>query len=275
MSAAGRRRWARLALALAAWASAGARAAEDVPFITTPDNVTLAMLRLAGVGARDFVIDLGSGDGRIVIVAAKRFGARGLGVEVVPDLVRRSRENAARSGVEARAQFREQDLFSTDLSAATVVTLYLLPEVNLQLRPRLLALEPGTRIVSHDWDMGEWLPERSLTLAVPDKKVGFEKSSRVHLWIVPARLEGSWCGQGALRGTILELRQEFQRLRGAIASASSRLDFEARVDGRRLRTVDGPEDALAMQLEGTKLRVSRARGAFARLHGSAFLRCGK
>lgn len=263
---------AGIVFALAAWAT-GAHATEDVPFITSPDNVTLAMLRLAGVGARDYVIDLGSGDGGIVIVAAKNFGARGLGVEIVPDLVRRSRENAARSGVEARAQFREQDLFATDLSAATVITLYLLPDVNLQLRPRLLALEPGTRIVSHDWDMGEWTPERSITLAVPDKKVGIEKSSRVHLWIVPARLEGSWCGQGAIRGTTLELQQDFQQLRGAIASASSRLAFEARIDGRRLRTAGEGENALAMQLEGARLRVSRARGAYARLHGTAFLRC--
>src|SRR5258706_12598076 len=109
--------------------------AEDVPFVTTPDNVTLEMLRLAKVGPADYVIDLGSGDGRIVIVAAKRFGARGLGGGIVPDLLRQSRENARRAGIEKRVEFREEDLFKTDLSKATVVTLYLLPEVNLQLRP--------------------------------------------------------------------------------------------------------------------------------------------
>jgi tRNA A58 N-methylase Trm61 len=157
---------------------------EEVPFITTPDNVTLEMLKLAGVGPADHVIDLGSGDGRIVITAARRFGASGLGVEIVPDLVRRSRENAKQAGVADRVEFREQDLFETDLSKATVVTLYLLPEVNLQLRPRLQKLKPGTRIVSHDWDMGDWKPDRTITVDAPDKAIGREKSSRIHLWVV-------------------------------------------------------------------------------------------
>jgi SAM-dependent methyltransferase len=157
---------------------------EDVPFVVTPDNVTLEMLELAKVGPEDYLIDLGSGDGRIVIVAAKRFGARGVGVEIVPDLVRRSRESAKLAGVEKRAEFREQDLFETDLSKATVVTLYLLPEVNLQLRPKLQKLRPGTRIVSHDWDMGDWKPDRTIEVDAPDKTIGREKKSRIHLWVV-------------------------------------------------------------------------------------------
>ncbi len=159
----------------------------DVPFIVTPDNVTREMLRLADVKASDFVIDLGSGDGRIVIVAAKQFGARGLGVEIVPELVAKSLENARRAGVADRVEFRVQDLFATDLSQATVITMYLLPEVNLQLRPRLLALKPGTRIVSHDWDMGDWKPDRVVTVEAPDKPIGREKLSRLYLWTVPAR----------------------------------------------------------------------------------------
>jgi len=157
---------------------------EDVPFVVTPDNVTLEMLKLANVGPNDYVIDLGSGDGRIVIVAAKRFGARGLGVEIVPDLVKKSRESAKAAGVADRAEFREQDLFETDLSKATVVTLYLLPEVNLQLRPKLLKLKPGTRIVSHDWDMGDWKPDKTIEVDAPDKTIGREKKSRIHLWVV-------------------------------------------------------------------------------------------
>ena len=167
-----------------------ALAQDEVPFITTPDRVTLAMLTLAGVGPADHVIDLGSGDGRIVITAAKRFGATGVGVEIVPDLVQRSRASALTAGVADRVSFLEQDLFQTDLSRATVVTMYLLPEVNLQLRPRLLALKPGTRIVSHDWDMGDWPPDRSLTLDVPEKAIGREKRSTVYLWVVPARVPG-------------------------------------------------------------------------------------
>jgi tRNA A58 N-methylase Trm61 len=133
------------------------------------------------------VIDLGSGDGRIVIVAARQFGATGLGVEIVPDLVAQSRENARRAGVADKVEFRVQDLFETDLSRATVITMYLLPEVNLQLRPKLLALKPGTRIVSHDWDMGDWKPDRVVTIDVPDKPIGREKLSRIFLWTVPPR----------------------------------------------------------------------------------------
>jgi SAM-dependent methyltransferase len=159
----------------------------DVPFVVTPDNVTHEMLRLAAVKAGDFVIDLGSGDGRIVIVAARQFGARGLGVEIVPELVAKSLENARRAGVADRVEFRVQDLFATDLSPATVITMYLLPEVNLQLRPRLLALKPGTRIVSHDWDMGDWKPDRVITVEAPNKPIGREKVSRLYLWTVPAR----------------------------------------------------------------------------------------
>ena len=162
----------------------GTAQSDEVPFVVTPDNVTLEMLRLAKVGPKDYLIDLGSGDGRIPILAAKRFGARGLGVELVDDLVKQSRESARRAGVANRVEFRQQDLFETDLSKATVVTLYLLPEVNLQLRPKLQALKPGTRIVSHDWDMGDWAPDASVTVDAPGKTVGLHKTSRIHLWIV-------------------------------------------------------------------------------------------
>ena len=174
--------------ALCLWALGAAAAAAqdvDVPFVVTPDKVSREMLELANVKAGDYVIDLGSGDGRIVIVAAKHFGARGLGVEIVPELVAKSRDNAQRAGVADRAEFRVQDLFATDLSPATVVTMYLLPEVNLQLKPRLQKLRPGTRIVSHDWDMGaDWPPDRTLVVDAPDKPIGREKKSRLHLWVV-------------------------------------------------------------------------------------------
>jgi SAM-dependent methyltransferase len=165
----------------------GAAAAQDidVPFVVTPDNVTREMLKLADVKASDFVIDLGSGDGRIVIVAARQFGARGLGVEIVPELVEQSRANAKKAGVAERAEFRVQDLFATDLSQATVITMYLLPDVNLMLKPRLLRLKPGTRIVSHDWDMGpDWKPDRTIEVDAPEKSIGREKRSKLHLWVV-------------------------------------------------------------------------------------------
>jgi SAM-dependent methyltransferase len=164
---------------------AAAQTETDVPFVVTPDNVTREMLKLADVKASDYLIDLGSGDGRIVIVAARQFGARGLGVEIVPELVDKSRDNAKRAGVAGRTEFRVQDLFATDLSQATVITMYLLPDVNLQLKPRLRKLKPGTRIVSHDWDMGpDWPPDRTLEVEAPDKPIGREKKSRLHLWVI-------------------------------------------------------------------------------------------
>jgi SAM-dependent methyltransferase len=174
-------------LSLACATTVFAQADIDVPFVVTPDHVTRAMLELAEVKPGDFVIDLGSGDGRIVIVAAKQFGARGLGVEIVPELVEKSRENAKKAGVADRVEFRLQDLFATDLSQASVITMYLLPDVNLLLKPRLLKLEPGTRIVSHDWDMGDWKPDRVVVIDVPDKQLGRDKKSRVYLWTIPPR----------------------------------------------------------------------------------------
>jgi SAM-dependent methyltransferase len=209
-------------------ACGAATAQEEVPFITTPDAVTLAMLALAGVGAAEHVIDLGSGDGRIVITAARRFGASGLGVEIVPELVERSRANARQAGVEARAQFREQDLFATDLSRASVVTMYLLPEVNLQLRPRLLALAAGTRIVSHDWDLGDWRPDRTVVVEVPDKAIGREKQSRVHLWTVPAAVQGRWCTAGAS----LQVTQRFQQFSATLQAAAQPAMPALVADGR-------------------------------------------
>lgn len=190
-----RKGFAGLLFAASVIALPAAAQGDEVPFITTPDNITLAMLEIAKVGKNDYVIDLGSGDGRIVIAAAKRFGARGLGVELVADLVRQSRENAKKLGVAERAKFEAGDLFKMDLSKATVVTMYLLPEVNLQLRPRILCLKPGTRIVSHDWDMGDWAPEKVLTLPAPDKTIGLKKESKVLLWRVPPRKAGQTCSQ--------------------------------------------------------------------------------
>ena len=245
------------------------RAQEDVPFVVTPDQVTLAMLELARVGPQDFVLDLGSGDGRIVINAARRFGARGLGVEIVPQLVETSRRNAAKAGVAERARFVEQDLFRTDLSQATVITMYLLQDVNLQLRPALLALRPGTRIVSHDWDLGDWQPDRSVTVDAPDKPVGRDKRSRLHLWVVPARAEGTWCGSGALRDARLRLRQQHQLFDATLSLGSGAQLLAGRIEGPRLRAAGG-FDAV---LEAGRLRVTNGGDAPAGLAGAELERC--
>jgi SAM-dependent methyltransferase len=148
----------------------------EVPFVSTPIEVVDEMLRLAGVGPGDIVYDLGCGDGRIVIRAAQARGASGVGVDVDGRLVAEAREAAARAGVADRVEFRELDLFSADLRDATVVTLYLFRRMNLQLRPKLLAeLRPGARIVSHQFDMGDWKPDRTVTV----------RGRKVYLWTVP------------------------------------------------------------------------------------------
>jgi SAM-dependent methyltransferase len=245
----------RALAAVLALAVVPVQALEDVPFITSPDEVTLEMLRLANVGPADHVIDLGSGDGRIVILAAKRFGATGLGVEIVPQLVRESRRNAREAGVADRVEFREQDLFGTDLTPATVVTMYLLPDANLQLRPRLLALKPGTRIVSHDWDLGDWKPDQTSTVQVPDKAVGQEKSSKVLLWTVPALLAGLWCAHPLLGPGSLELTQKFQEVQGKLTRRGRVREGQGRVAGRQLQfdTRDGP---MVLELAGDTLQVA-------------------
>jgi SAM-dependent methyltransferase len=149
-----------------------------VIYVPTPYATVEAMLALGEVGPSDVVYDLGSGDGRIPIEAATRFGARGVGIDISPQRVAEARANAKAAGVTDRVRFRRQDLFAADFHDATVVTLYLLPELNQRLKPRLMALKPGTRIVSHVWDMGDWPPEKRLPVAE-----GFE----IYLWRVPER----------------------------------------------------------------------------------------
>lgn len=239
-------------------------AGDEVPFITSPDNVTLEMLNMAGVKRGDHVIDLGSGDGRIVILAAKRFAATGLGVDIDPSLVRLSIEHAKAAGVAQRVEFREQDLFKTDLSVATVITMYLLPEVNLQLRPSLLALKPGTRLVSHDWDMGDWNPDRTTVLAVPDKAVGREKLSKVHLWVVPARVQGVWCGNASLSGATLRLGQKFQLVDGVLDWGKRSRSLVGQATGNDIRVVAGRRGELLLTARGdSELLVGASRGELA------------
>jgi len=241
---------------------------DEVPFVTTPDNVTVTMLELAGVGPQDYVIDLGSGDGRIVITAAARFGARGLGVEYVPDLVRRSIESARAAGVADRVQFRVQDLHDTDLAQASVVTLYLLTEVNLELRPRLLGLRPGTRIVSHDWDMGECRADRTISGDAPQKEIGLEKRSTLYLWIVPARVDGTWCSGGST----LALKQSFQDFEGTLTRGRDNVELGGMIRGTQVATTAHGTDGLTLEWRDGRLRVRQARGRFAPLRNATFTR---
>jgi hypothetical protein len=208
-----------------------ARLTDEVPYVQTPQAVVDKMLKLAQVRATDFIIDLGSGDGRIVITAAKYRGARGFGVDIAAPLVAEATRRAQAEGVADRVAFYQRDLFETDLRQATVVTMYLLPEYNLLLRPRLLAqLRPGARVVSHDWDMGDWTPDYKAEVPVPDKPVGLVKSSNVYVWIVPARVEGRW-GFAIPESTNLQpaearIEQHYQKIGGTLRIGAVVLPIE-------------------------------------------------
>ena len=195
---------------------------KDVMWIPTAQALAEKMLNLAQVTSQDYVIDLGSGDGRIVIAAAKR-GARALGIEYNPDLVALSKRNAAREGVGDKARFIEGDIFKSDFTQATVLTMFLLPELNIQLRPAILDLKPGTRIVSNYFDMGEWRADESVAVG---RDEGCDTVyCQAYLWIVPAKVEGTWkLPQGEV-----ELRQSFQMISGAFRAVADRLPV---VDGR-------------------------------------------
>lgn len=203
----------------------------EVPYVPTPQVTVDEMLRLADVKPQDFVLDLGSGDGRIVVTAASKFGARALGVDLNFHLVIQSEESARQAGVENRAKFLQQDLFKTDLHQASVITMYLLPSVTRKLRPMLLDLKPGTRIVSHDFDLEDWKP---------DLKTHIRKN--VFLWIVPAKVAGRWQMRLLLppieRQLEIEVTQKFQEI-----SAHARLNgvptqiWEPKMRGDRISFV--------------------------------------
>jgi SAM-dependent methyltransferase len=232
----------------------------DAPNVSTDMQVVDAMLGLAEVRPDDYVIDLGSGDGRILIAAARSNGARGFGVDIDPAMIRVSNDNARAAGVAGKVSFRQQDLFRTPLAEADVLTLYLTAEVNARLRPRILAeMRPGARVVSHDYDMGDWRWDER-------RRVG---ESSVFLWTVPARVGGSWTltvdGESVplaltqnyqqVSGTAGTARVEQGRLSGAdirfITSAGGRRrTFEGRVDGNRITAVNPDDDWLAVRTGG-------------------------
>ena len=243
---------AALLSALMVFPLAPAAAQDDltVPFITTPDEVVHRMLELAETRPGDLVVDLGSGDGRIVIAAAQKFGARGLGIELDGALVSKSRDNALRAGVAERTSFVQGDVLAADLSAASVVTVYLLPGLINRLQPRFLEhLAPGTRIVSHAFAMTGWKPDRRETMRIAGRHPGQGDESSLHLWIVPAEVRGVWQGSGTririhqnfqeieLEGRVLgrELASSRASLRGReIAWEADGLRFEGRLEGERL-----------------------------------------
>ena len=177
-----------LSISFAAAQSSQLNRQPEVPYVPTTDEAVQAMLKLADVKKTDIVYDLGCGDGRIVIAAAKNYGARGVGIDIDPQRIREARENAKKAGVENLVRFEEKDLFDSDFHDATVVTLFLLPTINLRLRPKLLAdLKPGTRVVSNTFDMGDWKAEKEDSIGGTDDDAYL--SRRFYLWIIPQRAD--------------------------------------------------------------------------------------
>ena len=217
----------------------------DVVYVPTPQVVVEEMLRMAKVGPKDYLIDLGSGDGRFVITAAKQFGARAFGVDLDSYLLKIARTNAAIEGVADRANFIEQNLFETDLSQATVVSSYLLPEMNLKLRPKILALKPGTRVVAHDYHMGDWYPDDQRDIPVPEKVVGTPGVSYVYLWYVPARVAGKWQTQINVAGRDVPYEiafdQLFQILEGTMSGGADSAVLRGRLTGDRITFTTQPK----------------------------------
>jgi len=241
-----------LVVAVLCFAAAATAAAQEErtggPYVPTPQSVVDEMLRLADVREEDFVVDLGSGDGRIVLTAARRFQARGMGVDIDGELVDQSNAAAQREGLDHLVQFDQRDVLQTNIGEASVLTLYLLPNMMASLRSKILAeLKPGSRVVSHDFEFGEWQPDRKVTIDAPDKYgPGGTWTSNVMLWVVPARVEGVW--RIAISGNsdklyTVTLKQKFQKLEG-----------EARQGGRRVEIRD-------MQLEGNRIRFVLQPGA--------------
>jgi SAM-dependent methyltransferase len=200
---------------------------KDVVWVPTPQVVVDRMLDKAKVTSRDFVMDLGSGDGRTVITAAKR-GARAMGIEYNPSMVELSKRNAAKAGVSERATFEKADLFETDFSKATVITMFLLPEINEKLRPKILGLKPGTRVVSNTFEMGEWKADETVTVTTQE---GCDTSwCTVLLWIVPARVAGSY---KTTQGDVT-LKQDFQMLSGTVRGEGKTVPLQGKVRGEEI-----------------------------------------
>ena len=208
------------------------QAGKDVVWVPTPQVLADRMLNMAKVTKKDFVMDLGSGDGRTVITAAKR-GARAVGIEYNPDMVELSRRSAEKEGVAGRATFIKADLFETDFSKATVITMFLLPDINLKLRPKILDMRPGTRVVSNSFNMGDWGPDQTVTLGANE---GCEVTwCTAFLWIVPAKVAGSYQHP---KGN-LTLKQTFQKLSGTLEADGKTQVIEGKVRGREVSFTTG------------------------------------
>ncbi|MBI4206423.1 MAG: methyltransferase domain-containing protein [Betaproteobacteria bacterium] len=278
--------------ATCAWA-----AEPSVPYVPTPQEVVERMLQIARVTAADYVIDLGSGDGRIVITAAKKHGARGFGVDLNPERISEANANAKKAGVIDKVAFYQRDLFVTDLSEATVITMYLLPRVNLELRPKLLDLKPGTRLVSHDFSMDDWKPDAHVQMEAKEKYGGSGGKSDIYFWVVPAKVGGVWQWEipvsGKRQGYEVALAQKFQTISGSVKMAGRNVSlqnprlrgdhisftFTAQVNGEAVKheftgKIEGETIAGVARLSGGRIQAqldwsARRAGKTARIGAAA------
>ena len=258
----------RLLAGVALFASATALRSQDTgtshdaPYIPSPRSTVDEMLRLGEVSASDVVYDLGAGDGRVVIEAARKFGARGVGIELDPKLVAASRKNAELARVADRVRFVQQDLFQADLNPATVIMLYLSPNLNLRLRPALLKLKPGTRIVSHASDLGDWKADRTSAIR-----------KDVRVWLVPAAVSGRWSGSAGGRALQVDITQRYQQISAdAVLGGAPVPVWEAKLESDRIRfvIVDAldTDDEAGLYFEG-RVSGSVIEGSIGRSVGSA------
>ncbi len=243
----------RLLAVLVGVGAAAPALAKDVPFVPTPQPVVDKMLELAKPKKSDYLIDLGSGDGRIVVTAAQRYGVTGMGVDIDPDRVAEGKQNAQQAGVTDKATFVEADLFKTDISKADVLTMYLLPQVNLRLRPVVLdTLKPGTRVVSHAFDMGDWQP---------DAKESVEART-IYYWVVPAKAAGTWKVEQGGKSTEVSLEQTYQMLQGTAGKDK----VEGRLKGTEISLTmtggDGKARTLTGKVDGAKMSGTGDGGAW-------------
>ncbi|HSC41836.1 MAG TPA: class I SAM-dependent methyltransferase [Candidatus Binatia bacterium] len=234
------------------------QAGKDVVWVPTPQALVDKMLDMAKVTPKDYVIDLGSGDGRTVITAAKR-GSKALGIEYNPEMVELSKRNAAKEGVSDKASFMKADLFETDFSQAQVITMFLLPSINMKLRPKILNLKPGTRIVSNTFDMEDWKPDEDATVE------NCTNWCTAHLWIVPAKVDGTWkTGQGDLT-----IKQSFQNITGTLKNGSVVTPINGKLHGSQITftgaAVNTPETSTEIRWTAPPVAPSGRRPAASKL----------
>jgi len=234
------------------------QAGKDVIWVPTPDEVVERMLRMAQVTPNDYVVDLGAGDGKIAIAAAKKFGARALGIEYNPEMAKHAQGNVEKAGVAGRARIVQGDIFVSDFSQATVITMYLLPALNLKLRPQILSMRPGTRVTSHSFTMEDWEPDETSSM----------DGRRAYFWVVPANVNGNWTLETGAERHELNFEQKFQKIDGSIAFGAMQAGLrDARLRGFAISFAYVDNNGVRRDFSG-RITGGRMEGSFRADNGS-------